>query len=1374
MDYQVTDLWWSKTMPPSPRWRSTARQSQFLHYIPINQLRYSPTTAPLLSPPPITSLANRSITSQHVKQTVTIAERGITNFPYFMHTKKYEQTSSMLSPTPNRTTITLRYPALSEPITESEIVDWPFETTPHPGITDFVKNLYTAMQITKFGAFTIGLTKFMEMLASKDSGDSKPVLLALEESANTLVADYKLPSDYDMFQVNIAVIVNRINLLPFDLMQKMSGVAYYILNSKYSLACEHVNICLEKYDAMFLENDTVALFGSLEEFDKYPDGGLRNTEVSKLLMDASITPYLRINDSDVRRMFLDCINEGIHFFTPIDDFWPEGDDTLTPASNTYRITLSSHPLVPRAVITEPTTSMAGRPNYVTAEPSPMTPQTSTKQLRRHMRHKFKNRLRQFLTKNRDMIKLLNKEQEYNKRRKHHHLHYNDLLQDNRRRYNQNDKRRPHDQHEEQDLHNHHDSHDPHDHYSHENYEKHNSPDEHDTFNPHDEPNLKDAYNQYGQSNKQQKFFKMGNQSSVARVEEEKDKTSDSKAYFRGIKRKHIPVKKTKAVRNSAKTSPTPNIFETIVMTFDNKPLIDEMEKSLSQVNDLLANIEGKIESDRRRQIDMDYDMLYPDAETDFMDYQVTNIWWSTKKSSPPPQTTPTSTLSQTISIPEMAFRYQPTVQLTPSMASIPVLRAISSTSSTKDWDRARDRARETAMQKIMAHWANTIRSVPVILRYGNFTPTSSMIPTTKSSNTVVTTTTTTELVTEPFTETGIPQNRYLNWPFKNTPHPGNTKFVLDLVKELHKSKYGYFTVGMAKLLEMIAIRDPSNTTPVLRAIQDVSTKPHKYNKPNQYHHDDLHHNDHLHTHYDENDRQHPHDQHDEQDLHNRYDSHEPHDHHDEHYSLDQSDEHEREDSYEQYDNVQRNQQKKFFKRTSKQSLVTRVEDKDSTSDSRANFREIRRKHKSVQKTKLVPKPAETMPTPNIFETIAANFNSKPLLIDQLQKSLTQVNEMLADIEHKIENEKKQISKLDYDLHYNDMATGFMDYQVTDMWYSTRKAPSEPNLNILRSQAQTILPTILMRYQPTPPPVTASTRDKNTDLSQGTPSLSLLDSGDTQFVTDLVKIMHHKRYGYFTVAWTKFLEMLGNGDPNNITPVLKAMKNTTAKILAEHKSSAFSQTLRSNMKILANALNSEPIENLQDMAIGAHFKMEDKDNRATPQVLNCVDTIDAIFLQHEGITLLGSLEEFHNYPDGGQKASEVSNDILKAALAPFFRRNNSNDRATLMSCVDAGVEVLNHPLRESKRAGYNIKTKDINTLMNIKQRRLPGGLAKKFEAEIKTENKRTLAAASYENESHEGPQRTANGKRIPKMQETSSYSDEEINLKANLDEALRFG
>lgn len=49
-------------------------------------------------------------------------------------------------------------------------------------------------------------------------------------------------------------------------------MGYYILQNKFVLVSRNVNACLERYDTLFLENDGIALFGSLEEFNKYPDG----------------------------------------------------------------------------------------------------------------------------------------------------------------------------------------------------------------------------------------------------------------------------------------------------------------------------------------------------------------------------------------------------------------------------------------------------------------------------------------------------------------------------------------------------------------------------------------------------------------------------------------------------------------------------------------------------------------------------------------------------------------------------------------------------------------------------------------------------------------------------------------------------------------------------------------------------------------------------------------------------------------------------------------------------------------------------------------------------------------------------------------------
>lgn len=64
------------------------------------------------------------------------------------------------------------------------------------------------------------------------------------------------------------------------------------------------------------------------------------------------------------------------------------------------------------------------------------------------------------------------------------------------------------------------------------------------------------------------------------------------------------------------------------------------------------------------------------------------------------------------------------------------------------------------------------------------------------------------------------------------------------------------------------------------------------------------------------------------------------------------------------------------------------------------------------------------------------------LKDHLQKSLTHVNEMLADIESQIKSERKMLSQFDYDVNYRD-TPGFMDYHVTDIWWPTKPPPPSP-------------------------------------------------------------------------------------------------------------------------------------------------------------------------------------------------------------------------------------------------------------------------------------------------------------------------------------------
>ncbi|XP_026740570.1 uncharacterized protein LOC113502988 [Trichoplusia ni] len=237
------------------------------------------------------------------------------------------------------------------------------------------------------------------------------------------------------------------------------------------------------------------------------------------------------------------------------------------------------------------------------------------------------------------------------------------------------------------------------------------------------------------------------------------------------------------------------------MQFNNKPLVDQLQKSLTQVNDMLADIEVKIDSERKQLSKTDYDLHQKDTATGFMDYQVSDIWWSTKepslKSNPPFVRSPHELKN--------GMRYKPTV--TPT-------------------------TQEIAIPDIVARWAHSTTSLPA-LRVRNLTQktsksTSSIAKTTTTLSTITTNTPESGITAESFTEPQfiprISHSIYLKWPLENTPHPGNTEFVHELESAMNKTNYGYFTVGMIKFLEMLATRDPNNTTPVLTAMEEVAGK----------------------------------------------------------------------------------------------------------------------------------------------------------------------------------------------------------------------------------------------------------------------------------------------------------------------------------------------------------------------------------------------------------------------------------------------------------------------------------------------------------------------------------------------------------------------
>ncbi|CAH0696876.1 unnamed protein product [Spodoptera exigua] len=60
-------------------------------------------------------------------------------------------------------------------------------------------------------------------------------------------------------------------------------------------------------------------------------------------------------------------------------------------------------------------------------------------------------------------------------------------------------------------------------------------------------------------------------------------------------------------------------------------------------------------------------------------------------------------------------------------------------------------------------------------------------------------------------------------------------------------------------------------------------------------------------------------------------------------------------------------------------------------------------------------------------------------LNQLQRSLSHVNDMLADIEGKIESERKFLTRLDYDVNFKDEPR-FMEYPTTDIWWEDFRLP----------------------------------------------------------------------------------------------------------------------------------------------------------------------------------------------------------------------------------------------------------------------------------------------------------------------------------------------
>ncbi|CAD0204515.1 unnamed protein product [Chrysodeixis includens] len=250
----------------------------------------------------------------------------------------------------------------------------------------------------------------------------------------------------------------------------------------------------------------------------------------------------------------------------------------------------------------------------------------------------------------------------------------------------------------------------------------------------------------------------------------------------------------------------------VIKALGNNTLQDELKESLTHVNDMLADIEDKIKSENTVLTPADYH--YKDTPPGFLDYGVTDIFWNSIMPQPATELSSNVTHDPASSHKGALRNQQPDNTFTPdnTIASDPP-----------------QIVREPAISDIVAHWASTMESLsdrdmeigpptpvtpPTTVIVTFWTPT---MPTSSTASTTTTVTTTTPPPTgipPHLTFPGVPEG----WPFSTTPLP-RTVFSHNLHHDMTISNTGYYTVGLAKFLDILGKQSTKDFTALLDAME---------------------------------------------------------------------------------------------------------------------------------------------------------------------------------------------------------------------------------------------------------------------------------------------------------------------------------------------------------------------------------------------------------------------------------------------------------------------------------------------------------------------------------------------------------------------------
>ncbi|XP_022831992.1 uncharacterized protein LOC111360329 [Spodoptera litura] len=293
--------------------------------------------------------------------------------------------------------------------------------------------------------------------------------------------------------------------------------------------------------------------------------------------------------------------------------------------------------------------------------------------------------------------------------------------------------------------------------------------------------------------------------------------------------------------------------------------------------------------------------------------------------------------------------------------------------------------------------------------------------------------------------------------------------------------------------------------------------------------------------------------------------------------------------------------------------------------------------------------------------------------------------MLADIEGKIDKERRLLSQVDLDL--NNKGTDYMDYTVTDIWWDDSQLTEITTVTELSTT-----PTLFGETTET----TVATHSPNWPFPKDYGAADTTQQ-ESLIQHDLKNSMAVDGLGYGSASLVKFLELIMKKDFLTATDLFNTLIVGIDKRIDEGKLASVGQDVlaaarQSLVMIQSYGINSptaiEAISSTQ-------LILKNKNIPIDPKIREAIGIYDNMFTKEEGDKLFATLEVFERFPEVGKTSKDVCEPMLNAVLAPYKRMEGTWEQKKF-------VRLITQATYNELRMGSNLTDRPERRSMNYKK------------------------------------------------------------------------